>query len=381
MEDKRHSAIVIGGGFAGLSAARELRREGFHPVVLERSPAVGSSWRSRHEHLRLNTWRMASRLPGSGMPRRVGRWPHRDEVITHLERYVADQRIVVRTGVEACRVERAGSRWRVLTSQGALEAAVVVVATGHDREPVLPEWPGREGYVGELVHASAYRSPLAYCGREVLVVGIGNSGSEIATELASGGASRVWLAVRTGVNLFGPSLLGVPITVVAFLLRLAPAWFADLASLWVQRRRYRDLITLGVVPAPWGIATELQVKGKGPVLDRGFSDAIRGGRIDIVGAVAGFDGRHVVLDSGERLQLDAVIAATGYRANLEPLVGHLVELDPRGRPACRDTGITPGTAGLYFVGYALPLTGQLPEMACTARRVARHARQHIARGR
>jgi len=124
----------------------------------------------------------------------------------------------------------------------------------------------------------------------------------------------------------------------------------------------------------------MRVKGKGPVLDRGFSDAIRGGTIEIVRAVAGFDGPDVVLASGERLHPDAVIAATGYRTGLETLVGDLVDLDRWGRPACRDTGIDPRVPGLYFVGYALPLTGQLPEMACIARRVARHA-EHLLRGK
>jgi putative flavoprotein involved in K+ transport len=377
MTSTNGGAIVIGGGFAGLSAARELGRRGFDPVVLERSLRVGQSWRSRHEHLRLNSWRVASRLPGSRIPRLAGRWPHRDDLVAHLERYVISERITLRTNVEARTIEREGTGWRVETSAGTLEAAVVVVATGHDRVPVLPDWPGRGSYRGELVHSSAYRSSAPFRGRDVLVVGIGNSGSEIATDLASGGAGRVRLAVRTGVNLFGPSFLGIPITVWALVMRLAPARLADLVSRLTQRLVYGDLERLGVEPAPWGMATELKVKGKGPVLDRGFSNAIRDGRIEVVAAVACFDGQDVVLASGERLRPDAVIAATGYRAGLESLVGHLVMLDQWGRPACADTGIDPAAPGLYFVGYALPLTGQLPEMACTARRVARHAEDHV----
>jgi putative flavoprotein involved in K+ transport len=377
MTAEREDAIVIGGGFAGLSAASELRRHGFDPVVLERSGAVGQSWRARHEHLRLNTWRVVTRLPGSAVPRRAGPWPRRDDLVAHLERYATDERISVRTGVEACSIERSGEAWRVETSAGTLEARVVIVATGHDRVPVLPDWPGTNSYLGELIHSSAYRSSRPFRGRDVLVVGVGNSGSEIATDLASSGAARVRLAVRTGVNLFGPSFLGIPITAWAYVLRYAPTRWADLVSGLTERIRYGDLIALGVVPAPWGVATEMRVKGKGPVLDRGFSSAIRDGGIEVVGAVARFEGAEVVLASGDRLHPDTVIAATGYRAGLEALVGHLVELDRWGRPACRDTGIDPAAPGLYFVGYSLPLTGQLPEMARTARRVARHAARHV----
>ncbi|HJZ70142.1 MAG TPA: NAD(P)/FAD-dependent oxidoreductase [Vicinamibacterales bacterium] len=373
-----YQAIVIGAGFAGLSAARELGRRRVDAIVLERSRAVGQSWRSRHEHLRLNTWRVVSRLPGSALPRRAGRWPHRDDLVAHLEGYAVHEGLSVRTGIDARSIDRVGAGWRVETSAGHLEAPVVVVATGHDRVPVVPDWPGKAGYLREFLHSSAYRSARPFRGRDVLVVGAGNSGSEIAADLASGGARRVRLAVRTGVNLFGPSFLGIPITVWAYALRAAPSWFADVMSAWTQRLRYGDLAALGVVPAPWGVATEMRVKGKGPVLDRGFSDAIRSGTIEIVRAVAGFDGPDVVLASGERLHPDAVIAATGYRTGLETLVGDLVDLDRWGRPACRDTGIDPRVPGLYFVGYALPLTGQLPEMACIARRVARHA-EHLLR--
>jgi putative flavoprotein involved in K+ transport len=377
MAESSVRAIVIGGGFAGLSAARELKRRRLEPVVLECSPAVGESWRSRHEHLRLNTWRAVSRLPGGVIPRNAGRWPHKDDLVARLERYAMEERLDVRTGVKACSTERAGGRWLIRTSAGPLEADVVVVATGHDRVPVMPDWPGRDGYLGELAHSSAYRSSRPFRGRDVLVVGIGNSGSEIATDLASNGAARVRVAVRTGVNLFGPEFLGLPITAWAFLLRHLPTSIADAMSGWTQRMRYGDLAELGVVPAPWGMATELELKGKGPVLDRGFSAAIREGRIEIVGAVAGFGGPDVVLAGGDHVWPDVVIAATGYRAGLEGLVGEHVDLDGWGRPACAESGIDPRAPGLYFVGYSLPLTGQLPEMARTARRVARHAERYV----
>ena len=368
---------MVGAGTAGLAAAHELSGRGFSPVLLEGTDQVGSSWRSRYDRLRLNTWRVMSGLPGRRYPRAAGRWPHRDDVVAYLERYA--EGLDIRHGIHVHRIERAGHEWRLDTSDGEFQAPVVVVATGYDRDPVVPDWPGREGFTGELIHGSAYRSPAAFRDRDVLVVGIGNSGSEIAVDLAENGARSVRIAIRTGVNLMGPTFFGLPATVGAWLARDLPARIVDPVSLAIQRRAFPDLVRRGIVPAPWGIATELRVKGKGPVLDRGFSEAVQAGRVKPVAALQRFEGSRVALADGSSLEPDVVIAATGYRAGLEPLVGDLVELDSAGRPLCRERGLDSGAPGLYFVGFALPLTGQLPEVRRTARRVARSAARHAGR--
>ena len=210
--DDARRVYVVGGGPGGLAAAAELRRRGLQPVVLERGEQVGTSWRAGYDRLHLHTVRALSGLPGFGIPRAAGRWASRDAVIDYLERYRAHHDLEVRANTEVERITAAGtadtgaraaedgdgSRWVIHTTGGEqIKARSIVVATGHAHTPFVPDWPGREAYSGELRHAREYRNPGPYAGLDVLVVGVGNSGAEIATDLGEGGARKVWIAVRT----------------------------------------------------------------------------------------------------------------------------------------------------------------------------------------
>ena len=203
-------AVVVGAGFAGAGTGRELKRRGVDTVVLERKERVGEAWRGRYDSLRLNTIRWQSHAPGRRMPRSYGRWVRRDDIADYLESYVREEKVPVTYGVEARRVERAGGGYVIRTSKDDYSAGAVIVASGYDREPRLPEWPGAEGFEGELIHASAYRNPEPYRGKDVLVVSAGNTGSEIALELTRNGAGRVRSAMRSAPNVAPRNLLGLP---------------------------------------------------------------------------------------------------------------------------------------------------------------------------
>jgi putative flavoprotein involved in K+ transport len=142
-----------------------------------------------------------SGLPGLPMPRSYGRYVARDHVVEYLERYAAHHRLRISLGTEVRRLDRTGDGWRLDVAAGPLFATYAVVATGHNSVPALPGWPGLDRFRGEIVHASTYRNPRPYAGRDVLVVGAGNSGAEIAVDLVEGGAARVRLAVRTPPNI------------------------------------------------------------------------------------------------------------------------------------------------------------------------------------
>ncbi len=115
----------------------------------------------------------------------------------------------MRFGTPVHKVNASHGGWRVETSDDALQARFVVIATGYDHDPDLPDWPGRQGYAGELIHSSAYSNPRPYRGRDVLVVGPNVTGSEVANQLARGGAARVRVACRTVPNLVARKFLGV----------------------------------------------------------------------------------------------------------------------------------------------------------------------------
>jgi len=364
-------AVVIGGGPAGLGAAIELRRRGIDVTLLERAGAVGASWRDRYEGLRLNSVRWLASIRRAPIPRRAGRWVSAEDYASYLEATARQWSLDVRCGVEVRRVDRAGDGYALATSEGPLTARRVVVATGYDRVPRVPDWPGRSEFTGELLHAGDYRHPAPFAGRDVLVVGVGNSGTEIAMQLAQAGARRVRLSVRTPPNVFPREFLGIPIGAFALLTRSQPARLADLGGFLLQRLAWGDLSRHGLGRAPHGVASELRVKGLGPVIDGGFVAELKRGRIEIVPAVAGFAGPEVRLEGDRRARPDAVIAATGYRYGLEELVGHLVVLLASGRPARIDGGEHPAAPGLHFNGYHLPITGQLHAHRATSRRIGR----------
>jgi putative flavoprotein involved in K+ transport len=363
-------ALVIGAGAAGLATAAMLQRAGVKTAVLERSDRIGSSWLSRYDSLRLNTLRGMSDLPGFRCDSYYGTFPSARDWAAYLQRYAEHFPLDVRLGVQVERIELGRLEWRLHTSAGELCAPAVVLATGYDHDPKLPAWPGLEGFTGELIHAAEYRNAKPFEGRRVLVAGAGNSGSEIAGELARNGAAKVWLAVRTPPSLFPRRWLGLSTNRLAVLLDILPTPLADQMGLIGQRIITGNLSRYGLPFPTDGMKTRLRRDGIAATVDGGFVKALKRGQIEVVPAVKSFDGEVVELD-GAAVRPDAVIAATGFRRGLEPLVGHLGVLDERGVPVVHGERTHAGAPGLYFVGFDALSSGQLRLMSRDARAVAR----------
>ncbi|MFE6666622.1 flavin-containing monooxygenase [Streptomyces sp. NPDC057697] len=364
---------VIGGGPGGLAAAASLRELGVRAVVLEKSGTVGASWRRHYDRLHLHTTRRRSALPGLAMPRRFGRWVSRDDVVRYLDKYAEHHELEVVTGVEVSRIDRApdGSGWQLTATGGrVLTGRAVVVATGFNHTPRVPDWPGLDTFTGDLVHASEYRNPAPYKDKDVLVVGIGNTGAEIAVDLIEGGASRVRIAVRTVPHIVRRSTAGWPAQSTAVLVRRLPVRLVDGAAGLMCRISVPDLAAQGLPRPDTGLYSRVK-DGAIPVQDVGLIDAVKHGRVVPVAAVGSFDGDAVVLADGERITPDAVIAATGYRRGLEGLVGHLGVLDARGRPVVHGARTPKQAPGLYFTGFTNPISGMLRELALDARKIAK----------
>jgi putative flavoprotein involved in K+ transport len=364
-------AIVCGAGTAGLASAAALRAAGVKVVVLERTDRVGASWRTRYDDLRLNTPGWMSTQPGyRASRRRYGEYPTRDAWIRYLEDYAAHHRIDVRFGTQVRRLEPAEEEWRLGTDGEGLRARFVVIATGFDHDPELPDWPGRDSFNGGLIHSSAYRNPEPYRGRDVLVVGPGTTGSEVATLLARGGAGRVRVACRTPPNLTVRKIMGASVNTHGLVLERLPLRIADQVGWLSQRRLFGKLDRYGLPRSPIGIATQSR-RQQAPAYDSGFVGLLKSGRIEIVAAVEGFDGEDVLLADGTRIQPQAVIAATGYGRGLRPLIGHLGVLDEDGKPLVGGGSEHPSARGLFFNGYRSNLSGQLRLMRLDARAIAR----------
>ncbi|MEU9962145.1 NAD(P)/FAD-dependent oxidoreductase [Streptomyces sp. NPDC050982] len=364
---------VIGGGPGGLAAAHALRAQGVRAVVLEKSERVGASWRRHYDRLHLHTTRRLSGLPGLPMPRSFGRWVSRDNVVRYLEKYAEYHELEIVTGVEVSRVEPSadGSGWLLHATGGReLTGSAVVVATGYNHTPHVPDWPGRDAFKGELLHAGEYRNPAPYAGRDVLVVGVGNTGAEIAVDLVEGGASRVRLSVRTAPHIVRRSTAGWAAQFTGILCRRLPVGLVDRMAGPLAKVSVPDLSAQGLPRPDTGLYSRVN-EGAIPVQDVGLIDAVRKGRVEVVSAVDGFEDGKVVLANGDRVGPDVVIAATGYRRSLENVVGHLDVLDGRGRPVVHGPRTPKNAPGLYFTGFTNPISGMFRELSMDAEKIAK----------
>lgn len=346
-----HHVAIVGAGPSGIAMAVSLRDRGLRPLLIDRGEEVAASWRRRYDRLRLNTGRDYSHLPDRPYPDGTLAYPSRSDVVEHLHRHAHEDGIELRLGTEVRRIDKQSSGWRLQTSRGDVDAHQVVVATGYEHTPVIPDWPGKDGFVGELLHSSDYRNPTPYRGRRVLVVGGGSSGFEIATDVATGGAAKVWLSLRSSPNIL--PLYGTGTAAGDFITKLAchaPPRFADRLARLARLVNFGDLTEFGLpIPAEGPFARAARI-GKSPaVADPQTIGAIRDRAIEVVAGVEMFNSAIVSLHDGARIEPDVVISATGYRRGLEPFVGHLGVLDERGVP--RAAGEIAAREGLWFIGF------------------------------
>ena len=362
-------AVVIGAGPAGLAAAAELQKVGYSVIVIDKADSVGSSWSKHYDRLHLHTSRPLSGLPGRPIPKKYGRWVARDDFREYLADYAKSEKLNVRLGVTAPSVTRVDGRWQV----GDLSADVVVVATGYNHTAKIPDWPGLKDYTGRVIHSSEYRNPTALGAKDVLVVGPGNSGAEIAADLAGAGVT-VRVAVRTPPNLVRRQVLGIPTQSLTLSTAPLPTKAADKVARAMQVLTVGDLRKYGLQRAPRGIFSQQVYDDVTPTIDVGFIDALKAGAITVVAAVESFTKDAVQLADGTEVSPEVVLVATGFQRGLEGLVGDLGVIAPGGRPLVNADEQVPGLEGLFFLGYSNPITGNIRQLAIDAKKIARKVR-------
>ncbi len=317
--DPRLDTVIIGAGQAGLALAYYLRRAGRRFVVLEAADRVGDSWRRRWDSLTLFTPRRYDALPGMRFPGDPEGYPGKDEVADYLDAYASQFDLPIRLGRRVTSVRRDGDGGFVVdTSDEAFPTRQVVVAAGGFTGPAIPGFSGRLGSDVVQLHSSAYRNPSSVPEGEVVVVGAGNTGVQIAAELAAAGR-RVSLSVST---------LG----------RATPHRFMGRSLFWWFER-------LGVMKAAPDSRLGRRLRKNentivGTDLDALFQNVQR------VAKVVDADSDGLLLADGTRRRPDAVVWATGYRPSYPWL--HVPVLDETGAPI-HYNGIT-DVSGLAFLG-------------------------------
>ena len=371
------TVVIVGGGAAGLSTAAALGQRGIEAVVLEQDAAIGGTWARRYDRLHLHTIRRYSGLAHFPIPDRYPTYLSRDELVQYLNEYAGHFGLKILTGttVRKIRAEDAGPRqWTIETAGGpAWRSRVVVIATGQYREPVVPPWPGRDLYEGRLTHSAAYANAAPYAGQRVLVVGAGNSGAEIATDLSDHGAAAVALSVRTPPPIVPRDPFGMPVQRTSLVLSALPAAIANRLARATARLALGDLTRYGMPRGDFAPYTHLRV----PVIDVGFVEALKNRRVSVRPALERLTRTGVVYADGTSEAFEAIVAATGFRTGLESLIDARDVLDSNGEPRGA-SGEPTAHRGLYFVGFVHTLRGHLFEANRASRRLARHIERDLA---
>lgn len=364
--------LIVGAGPAGLAIAACLRRAAIPFVVLERGDRVGAVWHRHYERLHLHTDKGHSALPFVPFPAEYPRYPSREEVIGYLEAYARQFDVRPVLGTEVLQARHQDGRWLAQSRERLYASPHLVIATGYSRKPVIPTWPDQDAFQGPIIHSSAYRNGEPYRGERVLVVGLGNSGGEIALDLWEHGA-RPGLAVRGPVNIIPREVLGVPILTLAILLGRLPPAVADRLNAPVLRAAVGSYASLGLRHAEIGPLTQIARRGRIPVIDVGTIRLIREKRVTVHPGVERFTSRGVRFVDGREEPFDAVILATGYRPAVADFLADADRvLDPNGIP--RSHGARTARPGLYFCGFNVVPTGMLREIAREAQAIARDIR-------
>lgn len=365
-------AVIVGAGAAGLSTAGALSRRGIDALVLDRDDQIGGSWARRYERLHLHTIRRFSGLAHCSIPSSYPRYLSKDEYARYLADYARrlSLRVSLQEGVVAIRPAADSSRrWEVETSQRTVGTDVVIVATGHYTVPRIPSWEGIDSFGGRLLHSAEYRSGREFAGLRALVVGLGNSGAEIATDLVEQGAASVAVAVRTPPPIVTRELFGV-VPVQVFGIALMPLRIpraVDRVGAALRRLGVGDLRPYGLGEAAWGPFTARRPA----VIDVGFLAELKAGRITVRPALKRLTPGGVEYVDRSEDEADVVVAATGFGTGLDDMLREVPGIvDDDGQPLARSGKPTAG-AGLYVIGFDETVRGHLFEARRESKRLAR----------
>jgi len=353
MVTERIDTVVIGAGQAGLAVGFYLAQQGRPFVLLEAHERVGDSWRQRWDSLRLFTPARYDALPGSRYPGSAWAFPARDEFADYLERYAVERGLPVRTSTSVRRLARDRAGYVVETDGGRLVADHVVVAAGFDRLPQMPVFRAELAPTITQLHSSDYRNPAQIPEGDVLVVGAGNSGADIALELSR--THRVHLAGRHPGQV--PFRIERPSSRIPSLLVFAAFAHVLTTSTPIGRRARAGVLT-----------------HSGPLIRVKTADLAAAGVHRVPRVVGVTDGLPVV-EGGETLTVGSVVWCTGYRPDTSWIDLPVVGTD--GLPA-HERGVSPSQPGLYFLGQLFQYS-LASSMIHGVGRDARYVADHLAR--
>jgi indole-3-pyruvate monooxygenase len=362
--------LIIGAGPSGLSIAGRLRKSGIPFVIVEKSDTIGIAWRNHYDRLHLHTDKKYSELPHFPFPKDYPTFVSKNQYIAYIDQYAKHFNIKPIFNQEVNLVKKSGNHWIVQTNDKTYEAKNVLVATGYNRVSKIPAFKGQGEFKGEILHSEKYKNGKPYKDKNVLVVGYGNSGAEIALDLFESGA-KAFVSIRNPVNIVKREFKGRSTQSLAiFFIRFGNTVYDFIARLF-KRMLLKAAEGTGIPISPLAPSEQLRTLGKVSVIDVGTLAQIKAKNITVMPDVLELTEHEVIFKNGEKLPIDTIIMATGYHARLEEIVGNVSPLlNERGYPKAMWFDEEP-YKGLYFVGFNLPLTGILRDINLSSEKIVR----------
>lgn len=350
MQRQEIKNLIIGAGPAGLAVAGRLRQQNIPFEVIEKTDKIAWSWHNHYDRLLLHTVKQFSHLPGMQFPDDYPLYVPKDDLARYYENYAKKFKITPHFNCAATSVKQENGKWAVDTADGKhFLADHVVIASGFNRVPFSPTWPGQADFQGEITHSRTYKNTTPFEGKKVLIIGMGNTGAELALDLAEANID-VSLSVRSAVTIVPRDVGGRPVQVTAKTLEKIPFGIGDWLGTVIRKLVIGNLTKYGLSMSSVHPAVQLRETGKTPIIDLGTVAMIKKGKIKILPDVEKFHATGITCTNGESHDFDAIILATGYRPQLGDFVKNIHSFLDKNQVPKSAVG-TGDHKGLYFVGF------------------------------
>lgn len=350
----QNELLIIGAGPAGISLAARLSSYGIQFDWIEKSNTIAPLWHNNYDRLKLNTVKRYSNLPFLEMPVEYPKYVSSKQLVAYLEDYCNKFKIKPQFNSVAKLITPKDNGYQVDINNESCWYKKVVLCGGLNNEFNEVKIKNQALYTGEIIHCRQYKNGSKYAGCNVLVIGMGNTGAEIALDLYEHGA-KPFISIKEGVNIVPRDFLGRSIQESAILLNFLPDRVNYFISKIAQRLFIGDLSKYGIPTPKLAPGEALKLLRRTPVLDTGTVAKIKEGKILIINQVAEFTEHGILTIDDRHLNFEAVIMATGYKTGLRKLMPDLIPY--MNRNDYLDEFKIPPFPNLYFLGYLNALEG------------------------
>lgn len=313
--------IVVGAGPSGLATAACLNRLSIPNIVLEREDCIASLWKKKsYDRLHLHLPKQFCELPHMSFPPSFPTYVSRQQFLEYLDEYVSHFKItpMYQRLVEFATYDQKAEKWIVRvrnTNSDETEnysGKFLVVATGENSDPFIPDIDGLKTFTGQVIHSTRYKNGKEYSNKRILVVGSGNSGMEIALDLSNHGA-KTSMAVRSPLHILSREMMHLGLVLIKYI-RFS---MVDKLLVILSKLIYGDLTKYGISRAPDGPFSYKLKHGKYPVVDLGTYKKIKSGEIQVLPGIRRIEGGEVEFENGKFHSFDVIVFATGFKTSTD----------------------------------------------------------------